>query len=314
MTKEGLLRINFRELPDNRTRLKCNFRCSYCLQIAGNVREYSFGEEQFAMTKCVWDMLSRVEDAIMVRINFNGEIFADGWATRCAFYIDRIPNVRICEFITNNSIDPKTYLDEIVPSKTTFNCSFHPEFVSIERFIENTLTLKGAGCDVFVNVCAIPQLVNKLPDMKETFDKHGIPFKLQGFLTLGGSYMGKKYPEQYTLAERRILKKTFYTKDEYSYFVRLRRTKGLDCYAGVDTINVFLDGSVKRCFTQDIGSVEGLVSGKVKLGEEPYPCHEKNCPCYAHFIGLKKFRKKYILSSRFVDNYEKTAGENGLKG
>lgn len=305
LTKNGVLRINFRDRPDNRGRLRCNFKCSYCIQRGARVREYPFRKAHFKRTKTIWDMLSGIEDNIMVRVNFNGETFIDEWAQKCAFYINRISNVKICEFITNNSVDPKAYLHELDPAKTTFNCSFHPEFMSIERFIENALILKNAGCDVFVNVCAAPQLIKKLPEFDAIFRKHDICLKLQGFITPGYNYMDKKYPEDYTAEERSMLKDSFYTKDEYEYFVDLKRTKGLDCYAGVDMVNIFIDGSVRRCFSGKIGNVKGLVCGKTMLRESPYPCHENLCRCYTHFIGLKEFREKYSLSERFVDNYDR---------
>jgi len=266
--------------------------------------ECPFTEEHFQQAKSIWDELAKIEDEIMVRINFQGETFIDEWAKRCCFYINKIPNVRICEFITNNSVSPETYLGRLDLRKTSFNCSFHPEFMSIERFIENALMLRRAGCNVFANICTTPQIIAMIPEINSTFREHGICLKLQGFLAFTFHYKGKRYPAGFTVEEHRILKQYFDSPEEYAYIVDLKQTKGLDCYAGVDMINLFLNGSVSRCFTYSIGSIKDLLSGKAKLKDDPYPCHEDMCPCYAHFIGLKEFRGKHTLSEKFVDNYD----------
>lgn len=303
LTKEGILRINFRAFADKRKKLRCNFRCSYCIQRNLKVTEHAFTDKEFQQAKKIWDMLSKIEDKVMVRVNFDGETFYDEWAKKCALYINRISNVQICEFITNNSVNPETYLDELDLTKTTFNCTYHLESMSIEQFIENALKLKYSGCDIFANICAVPQVIKKIPEIKSIFRKYDIALKTQVFTTPGYYYKGKKYPEDYTEEQRKFLKGAFDTEDEYEYSVNLKPTKGSDCWAGVDMINIFLDGSVKRCFTADIGNVKDLVTDRCKLEKKPYPCHQEQCPCYTHFIGLKEFRAKYPLSDRFVDNF-----------
>lgn len=50
--------------------------------------------------------------------------------------------------------------------------------------------------------------------------------------------------------------------------------------------------------------VKDLITGKIKLNDSPYPCHEKRCLCGAHLIGLNDFRKKHKLSKYFVDSYD----------
>ena len=74
------------------------------------IREIPFTEEQLVQTKKIWNLLSKIEDKIYVRVNFHGEIFADRWAKECAFYINKISIVKSFEIITINSIPPKNYM------------------------------------------------------------------------------------------------------------------------------------------------------------------------------------------------------------
>jgi hypothetical protein len=80
-------------------------------------------------------------------------------------------------------------------------------------------------------------------------------------------------------------------------------SKGQDCYAGVDMINVFLDGTARRCSISKIGSVRDLASGKVKLRPEPYPCPHDDCVNFCHMTGLKELRDQYQLYDTFTDDY-----------
>jgi len=269
------------------------------------VTEYAFTEEHFQQIKLIWDQLAQVQDKILVRVNFQGETLFDPWAKKGAFYINKIENVKLFEIITNNSINPNKYLHELDLEKTSFNCSFHPEFISIDKFLKHIHIMKEAGCNVFANLVGTPHNLKKIKKFFKIFKKNGIILKLQGYFSPNW-YMREGYPWDFNVKERKILEHYFDSKEEYEYMTELKETKGLDCYAGVDMVNIFLDGAVKRCFTGDIGSVTDLISGKVSLKNEAYPCHEHVCTCNAHLIGIKTFREKYRLSPVFVDNYERT--------
>lgn len=318
LTKSGLIRINFRDYSSGiNKRLKCNFRCSYC-NPKGRQR-YSFTKHHFNQTKSIWDALATVKDQILVRINFDGETFIDNWAKRCSFYINKIPNVKVCEFITNNSVNPENYLSELNIAKTSFNCSFHPEHISIEKFIKHILFLKKSGCSVFATLVVTPQRVKKLATFYNIFKSKDICFRpalllgpylpwiwprLYKFHDYALKFLENKirYPKAYSKEALAIIRKYFYSDLEFEY-QHGKQTKGLDCFAGVDMINVFIDGTVNRCFCERVGHVNDLVSGKVVLKDLPYACQMDNCECPTHLIGLKEFRKKYLLSDNFADHY-----------
>ena len=292
-----LKRRGARDYTQSRPALKCNFNCSYC--IFRWARRHPFSEEHFLQTKLVWDQLAQLEDRILVRISFDGETLIDKWAMECALYINKIPNVEICEFLTNNSVDPAAYLDRIDPRKTTFNCSFHPEKISFEKFLGHIDTLREAGCRAIANMVMTPQAVKNLPDLYQSFEEKNVRFRP---CLLHGYYEGKVFPHDYTAQELDIIRKHSYSEFEFEYMAG-KASKGLMCYAGVDMLNVFLDGSVKRCSFVKIGHIKDLVSGKVKLRKDPYPCPHDDCINYSHMMGLEDFREQYDLSEDFVDDY-----------
>jgi sulfatase maturation enzyme AslB (radical SAM superfamily) len=349
ITENGILRINFWNEIDYNSKCLCNFKCSYCSLDNKKKKQIAFTSYQLKQTKLLWNKLAKINDKIYVRVNFNGEILVDKWAMKSAFYINHIPNVEVFEIITNNSVNPKFYLDELDLTKTSFNCSYHPECISLQQFLKNIDLLKNNGCNLFANIVCTPQVIDKIPKIYKIFDKKGILLRLLAFRTDGFKYNGKTYPRDYTSKERKIMEEYFYSKEEYEYTVECKSTKNLNCYAGVDMINLFIDGTISRCTTHSINKniqerrkiisslpeklrnsmnkslekpflrnykrllmkinqnnskIDDLITSKIKLEKDPYPCIENTCICIAHLLGLEIIRKKYSLSDHFVDLYE----------
>ncbi|MFX1392252.1 MAG: hypothetical protein ACFFAH_01640 [Promethearchaeota archaeon] len=253
LTKNGILMLNFYNDINMTSSCICNFKCSYC-----NIRNCGteikpITRQQFIQTKILWNLLAGINDRIHVRINFNGEIFVDKWAKECVFYINQIPNVDVCEIVTNNSINPKLYLNKLDLTKTSFSCSFHPEFISLQKFLKNILIIKNSGCKVHASIVCAPHIINKIPKIYHIFKNNNIILRLQAFRTQSFRYLGKKYPRDYTPQERKILKEYFYSNEEYNHKVDLKSSKGLNCFAGVDIITLSIDGSIRRCLTGKIG-------------------------------------------------------------
>lgn len=302
LTKNGKIRINFRNDPDNFIHARCNFKCSYCAQ--WRITKQYINKNHVSRIISIWNNLATIDDEILVRINFNGESLYDKFVKQIISHINKIENVKIFEILTNNSINPNKYLNSLDLTKMSFNCSYHPEFISIKKFLNHMHIIEDAGCNVFANVVATPQIIKKIPKIFRKFQKNNLRIKLQGFYYWSCCYKGRTFPMGYIQEERKAISQYFDSKEEFEYMVELKNTKGLPCYAGVDMLNIFMDGSVRRCFKGDIGNIQDLIDNKIKLKKEPYPCHRNFCGCYAHLIGLESFREKYKLCDNFVDNYE----------
>lgn len=293
ISESGFIRINFRATD----RFACNYNCSYC-----GLRFHSaqlLNERDFVEIMNIWSNLASLEDKISVKININGELFFSNYGYMIVQYISSLQNVAICEINTNASLIPLNELTKY-RDKIRFNCSFHPEFIAIDSFIENLLKVKQKGFKFFANTMAIPGKIEDLHLIFKRFKNDGIRLKLTG---LNGGYNGKEYPRAYNDFERNTIRMYMDSDEEYKLIIDWESVENELCFAGCDMINIFLDGSIKRCFYDNLGTVSDLVNGRLKLKENPYFCNNKICGCYSHIIGLKYMRDKYHISDDFVDLY-----------
>lgn len=299
LTKTGILRINYRNIQCPTSRLVCNFKCSYC--ITQSNKRCHFDAMSLKMTQKIWNLLETIDDRIIVRINFDGETLIDNWAKKCVYDIGNRKNVLRCELITNNSINPNLYLSKMDITKMSFCCSYHPEFITIKKFINHLKLLKKSGCPVFVYVVATPQIISQLDIIKKQFNEEGFDLRIEGLM---GNYNEKPYPLSYSTYERNVLKKLFFSLEEYSFSIRAKSPNGKLCYAGTDQITVFMDGKVARCYEYYLGDIKDFIAGKKSLSSKPQPCFLSNCLCPAYNIFIKDIRSKYKLVNDFADHYE----------
>ena len=183
LTKKNKLKIKYRFNADFKSVQRCNYNCSYCcFRNINKNKRIIFTKLHFEMAKSVWDNLALLNDDIYVKIIFDGEIFIDKWATKIAYYLNNIQNVKLLQFVTNNAINPKHYIYNLNPSKCVFNCSYHPEMVKIEKFIEHMQLLSNFGCKAWASLVCTPEIIRHLPKISNIFKKNGIALKLSGLL------------------------------------------------------------------------------------------------------------------------------------
>ncbi len=254
LTKKKKIKIKYRFSPDFRSVLRCNYSCSYCFININKNKRTSFTNLHFNLAKLIWDKLALLDDEISVKIQFDGEIFIDKWATKIAYYISNIQNVKLLQFVTNNSINPKQYMHNLDPLKCVFNCSYHPEMLNIKKFIEHIYILRKNGYKAWASLVCTPEIIKHLPKIHNLFKRNGIVIKLSGFTTHGSKYFGKRYPRDFSVSERKLLKKYYDIKELYDFLIEKKETAGLMCNAGVDTLVLYLNGLVRRCNSGSIGN------------------------------------------------------------
>src|SRR5207247_8321112 len=116
---------------------------------------------------------------------------------------------RICSshgavsFPTNNSQNPARWLPKETARRIYIRSALHPESEpNLDRYVNNARYLIDAGCEFQSLYIAHPTRIAKIPEYREIFGRHGLPFTPVAFI---GQYKGRPYPHSYSEEEKRLV-------------------------------------------------------------------------------------------------------------
>lgn len=197
------------------------------------------------------------------------------------------------EVSTNLSIDVGELKDKLDPASTLLlSASFHPEFANIDGFLKKVLSLKNNGFFVAVTVVAYPPLLKQMRYYKEIIEKNNIQLIIQPFV---GKFNGRKYPDEYTDAEKMLLND--YTKISLTssinkmiveHKMNIQEEKTKICRMGQMYVKVDRFGNIFRCCAKDNQKLGNILDSGLELLSEPLPCEVQSCPCWKAMIVGKE--------------------------
>lgn len=246
----------------------CNYRCTYCF-FEGKWDEYSKRNIYFTPEELMgfWSRVYKKYGPISLIIT-GGEPFI---YPNFIEIIKRLSEV-CCQIniSSNSSGDLKSFVEEVNPEKVSLSLSYHPQFDTLENFVERLLFIRRHQFNGCVNFVAYPDFIENIGDYQEKLAAINEPLKIIPFF---GEYRGKVYPESYLPQEQKII-----GIDE-SWFKKVKR-RGSLCPAGQKTALIFPDGKVARCGQIGEKMVVGNFFGPdFNLLNEALPCIAEYCPC-----------------------------------
>jgi hypothetical protein len=182
---------------------------------------------------------------------------------------------------SNNSTDPKDWIDPLNAKRIVLRASLHPQaIVEIDKFKDRLLVVQDMGATVRVEYVAHPQRLKEVKKYTEYFEKFNIPFFVVPF---NGIYQDKNYPNFYTEVERN---EAFGKNKEYeiTWYQKLvldmpsRDFCGLSCLAGYSYLFIDKETKFLRCL-YDTKNIEELL-------KEPLPCSVNCCGCGLYLKDL----------------------------
>ncbi len=264
-------------------------------------------------TPAVWDQQAydRIIDrfaelpyALDVRIGVGGETFVNRSVVDGARRLSHHDNTVAVNLITNLSFDYsriQALLDGFDLSRVAVVASYHPTQIRDVRQWLDTAARLQTEVDLAVVLVAWPPLLSSLRATRQRLLDAGLDVFIQAFQ---GWHAGRKYPEAYSAAERRLLRELFYSPYDFDYMVELKKP-GL-CYAGVDYVYVDIRGDVYRCGTYQ--KLIGNVFDGFQLDRTPQPCPGDQCWCDTENLNTKEFRDHYRLVGLNQHKYVERAG------
>jgi MoaA/NifB/PqqE/SkfB family radical SAM enzyme len=227
------------------------------------------------------------------------------------------------EFSTNMSWDEKEFAQKIDKDAVRINPSFHPDFITLEAFLEKYLYLKNKGYALgAVTIVGYPPMLDQLDRCKLEFEKHDIGTVIFPYR---GPYLGKKYPESYSEEEKETLRKlglrlaAAVNKDlseRYNLTEKKENRQEKLCSMGAKYGKIVPNGDVFRCCAAvwtpqktwtNWGYIGNIIDGSFSFYNTPMPCKTPlagDCVCYKamivgeednwhkHWYGIKTEDKK----------------------
>jgi tetratricopeptide (TPR) repeat protein len=271
---------------------ECNYRCSYCY--APKPEKLLFDEKN--QNKALYlslDEWIRIWDNIYgkygsCRIRLDG-----GEPSMYPLFIELVAKVsrqHLLQINTNLSFDVSEFAKVASPEMVRIDASFHPEFSTIENFVDKIKVLNECGFKLVVSCVAYPPFLDKIKEYKEPFEKLHIPFITHPF---SGEFNGKSYPRAYEIEE--ISK--IYNLDEASRLVMGWRkgekniTKGKFCRMGQSYGRIYPNGDVYRCCAEGgMFKIGNIAQNTFQLLDEAIECGSENCPCWKCMIVCEERR------------------------
>ncbi|HOW27049.1 MAG TPA: radical SAM protein [Elusimicrobiota bacterium] len=247
----------------------CNYRCSYCFfdthwEEYGKRNVYKTVEEWM---EC-WTRIHQKYGRCFLTIN-GGEPFT---YPNFVELIHRISQIHWpINITTNTSVVLDKFIKTVDPAKVSLSISFHPQYHTIDDFIDRLFRLRQSGfTEGCLNFVAYPPFLPDLQRYVDRFTALGESLKVIPFI---GEYKGVRYPDGYNADEKKVLGMT-------DSWVAQKQHKGMLCRAGQMAGLLLPDGNVARCGQIGDRHIIGNFFDKdFQLLPEPMPCDVEFCPC-----------------------------------
>lgn len=285
----------------------CNYSCPYCVAGQNDKQNMTTRWDPVNLDQIIQN-LKYLSYKIKVRIGVAGEFFLSKSLIEGARHLSLADNVVSVNLITNLSFTYKQYenfFHGFDHSKISIVASYHPsEIKNKEKWLQTACHIKKRY-DFAVVLVAYPPFLKDLLKIKKEFAEYGIEVFVQGFI---GNYDAREYPGAYTAEEKKLLRKVFYSRHDYEFFVESKKP-GL-CNAGYRSFYVDMTGMVKPCGMGALSPVIGslLTNSEIKLWNGPRPCMYDTCFCDTENINTVIFEQYYkhtgINQHKFVYRFK----------
>lgn len=277
----------------------CNFKCVYCF-------EHSKSEHPAVGKIPVWEIIEFFDNTGLTWLTHitGGEPFL------YPDFVDLCLGLTSKHFISVNtnlcSKNVFVFAKSVNPSRVSFvHCGLHiiqrEKENLVDDFIAKVLFLNDKGYHTFVSYVMYPPLFKRFEKDYEFFNSKGIVILPKAFR---GIYEGKRYPESYTLEEKKrfvhysteALDRSGYLASDEKPTIDLsldpRILKGIPdfrgkyCLAGKSFVSIKPSGIIYRCGEKHV--LGNLFESKLALFDQARKCDDHYCPyfCFKYSRGF----------------------------
>ncbi|MBI3552386.1 MAG: radical SAM protein [Elusimicrobia bacterium] len=258
----------------------CNYRCSYCWWEMDALWDKLAEQNRLLPPEewgTVWDRVHERHGQARLDLLGGEPLLYPRFDELCR-RLSRKHKLLITTNLSPATPKLERLLGGLDPERVHFAASFHPQFTSLDSFMEKTLLLKSSGFEPAALFVPWPPFLSRLEQYRAAFLAHDIPFSLMIFQ---GRHEGKDYPDAYTAGEKEALGQLTPNEAETKYRILRESTLGKLCHSGRVSANVKGNGDVYRCGQDAFGRkpMGNIFDPGFRLDDAPKPCPYRQCSC-----------------------------------
>ncbi|KAF3884887.1 MULTISPECIES: STM4011 family radical SAM protein [Nostocales] len=266
--------------------ISCNYGCEYC----------PFAKRQQSPKELAVDKqeLERFTDWIAQHSQHNfsilftpwGEALIHQWYQQALIRLTQMPHVHKAAIQTNLSCQ-LDWVEECNKNRLALWTTFHPEWVSRQRFLAKCLELDKRGIRFSTGVVGFPQFKDEIAALR-----HELPQHIYLWINAVKRELGNLSKEDMN----------FFKSIDPLFQINIHHypSFGYACRAGKSVISVDGDGTIRRChfIKEPIGNIYDP-----KFEEALYdrPCTNTTCHCHIGYVHLEYLQLDKVFGNSILE-------------
>lgn len=250
----------------------CNYDCGYCPFAKRVDDKITLQKDANDLQRFVDWTTSRTRDHLRILFTPWGEALIRKPYQMALCALSHLPQVEAVTIQTNLS-GSLCWLENLNPDSGSLWCTYHPDQVSLEKFLSQCQILDKANIPYSVGCVGKHDLMGDIQTLREKLPED-IYLWVNAFKDEGANYYHRTHVE-------------FLEHVDPLFHVNLRNYKsfGKPCRAGHQSISVDGNGDMRRChFISDI--IGNIYETEVESILRPMPCTRKLCDCHIGYVNL----------------------------
>lgn len=260
----------------------CNYDCHYC-PFAKRVDDREILARDAADLKRFVDWIEgRPDGKFSILFTPWGEALIRKPYQNALCRLSNLPQVSRVSIQTNLSCG-LSWVNELDKDTASLWCTYHPEEVSADKFLNQCEKLDQAGVTYCVGTVGTKKSFSAISSLREKLPKH-IYLWINAYKDEG--------PEYYNTADIEYLNAI---DPHFSINLMDHASLGRECNAGEHTISIDGKGDVRRChFIPDI--IGNIYNGTLEDALQPRLCGRAICDCHIGYSNIPDLEMDSIFS------------------
>lgn len=264
----------------------CNYGCLYCPFAKRVDQPEHLKKDEAQVRRFVAWTNERADDRLGVFFTPWGEALVRPWYQHAIAELSNLPQIDRVAIQTNLSCK-LSWLDQCDPNTVGLWCTYHPDEVERDRFLDQCKRLDAAGIRYSVGIVGLREHFDEIEAMRSQLN-----------------------PNTYLWVNAYKREANYYTPDDLDRLAsidplfelnnRYHASRGQACAAGESVISVDGEGTIRRChfIKEPLGN---LYDPNWRDALSPRPCTNDTCGCHIGYAHLKTLELDRLFGQGLLD-------------